>query len=105
MADDLQMAPDPSETKSKKEYKAPMKAAEAEAKGINPKLVKNKVFLQDWDPTIFGLTEQEIIKFQEIYAMADNQNLGYLGRRQFTDLLKLLNIVVGEVGYVRHWKA
>lgn len=112
-----------------------MKAAEAKAKGINPILIKNKVFLQDWDSEKFGLTEQvgacpvppplvpgppepllcwaalvaspntgaffrtpqETIKFQEIYAMADSQNNGYLGRRQFTDLLKLLSIVVEGV--------
>ena len=119
----------------RKEYRAPMKAAEAKAKGINPILIKNKVFLQDWDSEKFGLTEQvgacpvppplvpgppepllcwaalvaspntgaffrtpqETIKFQEIYAMADSQNNGYLGRRQFTDLLKLLSIVVEGV--------
>ena len=77
-------------------YREPMKIAEAKAKGINPRLVSNKVFCTDWDAAQFGLTEEELLKFQEIYAMSDSTNIGYLGRRQFTDLLKLLSIMVED---------
>ena len=41
-----------------------------------------------------GLSEEEIDKFKELFAMADPQHIGYLGHRQFTDMLKMLNIEV-----------
>lgn len=43
-----------------------------------------------------GLSEEEIDKFKEVYAMADPTHVGYLGHRQFTDMLKMLNIEVDE---------
>jgi len=41
-----------------------------------------------------GLTEDEVDKFKEIFAMADPQHVGFLGHRQFTDMLNMLNIEV-----------
>lgn len=41
-----------------------------------------------------GLTEAEIDRFKVVYAMADPTHVGYLGHRQFTDMLKMLNIEV-----------
>lgn len=43
-----------------------------------------------------GLDEAEIEKFKEVYAMGDPTHVGYLGHRQFTDILKMLNIDVDE---------
>jgi AI-2 transport protein TqsA len=43
-----------------------------------------------------GLSEAEVDKFKEVYAMADPTHVGYLGHRQFTDMLKMLNIDVDE---------
>ena len=43
-----------------------------------------------------GLSEEEVDKFKELFAMADPQHIGYLGHRQFTDMLKMLNIEVEE---------
>ena len=43
-----------------------------------------------------GLSEEEIDKFKELFAMADPQHIGYLGHRQFNDMLKMLNIEVEE---------
>ena len=43
-----------------------------------------------------GLTPEEVDKFREVYAMADPSHAGFLGHRQFTDMLSLLNIDVEE---------
>jgi len=43
-----------------------------------------------------GLEEEEVDKFKELFAMGDPQHIGYLGHRQFKDLLKMLNIEVDE---------
>jgi AI-2 transport protein TqsA len=43
-----------------------------------------------------GLSEAEVDKFKEVYAMADPTHVGFLGHRQFTDMLKMLNIEVDE---------
>ena len=43
-----------------------------------------------------GLTPEEVDKFREVYAMADPSHAGFLGHRQFTDMLSMLNIEVEE---------
>ena len=44
------------------------------------------------DAKTWGLSEDELFMFQECYAIADVACLGYLGQKQFKDLLKLLQI-------------
>jgi len=42
------------------------------------------------------LTEEEVFKLKEVYSMADIEHIGYLGRRQFSDLLNIINIDVSD---------
>jgi hypothetical protein len=73
----------------------------------NPQIYGNPVFdlAKDWrnevdDKTKAELGEddegqrQKLWKFQEIYAMADIEHDGYLGRQNFRGLLKILDIDV-----------
>lgn len=46
------------------------------------------------DASQWGLSDEELFKFQEIFAIADPDKLGYLGQIQFKQLLKLLNVEV-----------
>ena len=65
---------------------------------ITDKLVANKVFLRDWDIQGVDIDADKMFKLQNLYAIADAMNVGYLGRRQFQDLLDLLAIDASEVG-------
>lgn len=38
------------------------------------------------------LDEQQLFKMKEVYSMADYEQVGYLGRRQFTELLQIMQI-------------
>jgi predicted PurR-regulated permease PerM len=73
----------------------------------NPQIYGNPVFdpAKDWRDSINEKTKSELgdedeaqriklWKFQEIYAMADIEHIGYLGRKNFRDLLKILDIEV-----------
>jgi AI-2 transport protein TqsA len=44
----------------------------------------------------WGLTDDELMKFMEIYAIADPDCLGYLGQIQFKRLLALINVEVSK---------
>jgi len=44
----------------------------------------------------WGLTDDELMKFMEIYAIADPDCLGYLGQIQFKRLLALINVQVSQ---------
>ena len=43
-----------------------------------------------------GLTDDELFKFKEVFSMVDIEHIGYLGRRNFTDLLGMLQIEVSD---------
>jgi hypothetical protein len=43
-----------------------------------------------------GLTDEELFKFKEVFSMIDIEHIGYLGRRNFTDLLDMLMIEVSD---------
>ncbi len=43
-----------------------------------------------------GLTDEELFKFKEVFSMVDIEHIGYLGRRNFTDLLDMLQIDVSD---------
>ena len=76
-------------------------------KMANPLIYTNPVFNEDkqWLATM-GAPERaqlpesdeeaqvKLFKFQEIYAMADIEHVGHLGRKNFRDLLKILDIEV-----------
>ena len=71
-------------------------------KQMNPAVYGHPVWLKRFEfPDLkdgAGLTEDEVDKFKEIFAMADPTHVGFLGHRQFTDMLAMLNIEVeGEV--------
>lgn len=42
------------------------------------------------------VADESFFSMKEVYAMADYENVGFLGRRQFKDLLDLLNIAVDD---------
>eukprot|EP01052_Picozoa_sp_SAG31_P032330 SAG31_NODE_3534_length_4148_cov_982.321067_5_plen_554_part_00 len=76
-------------------------------KMANPLIYTNPVFDEEknWlekckkeDLAQLGDTPDEqkmgLFKFQEIYAMADIEHIGYLGRKNFKDMLKILDIEV-----------
>ena len=48
------------------------------------------------DASQWGLTEDELFMFQEIFAIAEPEKQGYMGQRQFRDMLGLLKITVKE---------
>jgi len=50
--------------------------------------------IPDLDASQWGLTEDELFMFQEIFAIAEPDKQGFLGQRQFIDLLALLKIEV-----------
>ena len=41
-------------------------------------------------------TDEELFKFKEVFSMIDIEHIGYLGRRNFTDLLDILMIEVSD---------
>jgi len=43
-----------------------------------------------------GLNESEMSKFKEIFSMCDPQHVGFMGHRQFTDMLNMLGIDVDD---------
>jgi len=43
-----------------------------------------------------GLNESEMSKFKEIFSMCDAQHVGFMGHRQFTDMLGMLGIEVSD---------
>jgi len=56
------------------------------------KLVQNKVFLRDWDLPDPSMGDEQLFKMQQLFAIADTANVGYLGRNQFKGLLDLLGV-------------
>jgi predicted PurR-regulated permease PerM/Ca2+-binding EF-hand superfamily protein len=43
-----------------------------------------------------GLTRDELDKFREVFSMCDPTHVGYMGHRQFTDMLNMLGIEVDD---------
>lgn len=43
-------------------------------------------------PGCEGLSDDQMDKFKEVFSMADIEHMGYLGRRQFKDLLNILSL-------------
>ena len=82
--------PAPELTDLQKEYRKKRMA--------NPAIYANPIWDKEWDLSGLNeeLTEEELFKFKEVYSMADIEHIGYLGRRQFTDLLSILNIDVDD---------
>ena len=62
----------------------------------NPKVYNHPVWRGDYAFPDLEIDETEITKFKELFAMVDTAYAGFLGHRQFTDLLKLLGIEVTE---------
>eukprot|EP01052_Picozoa_sp_SAG31_P046725 SAG31_NODE_9049_length_1343_cov_1.037781_3_plen_162_part_01 len=62
----------------------------------NPKVFNHPVWRTDYDFPDLKLSAEEIDKFKELFSMCDTVYAGYLGHRQFTDLLKLLGVEVTE---------
>ena len=69
-------------------------------RNANPSIYANPV----WDveggfqelATKLGLTDGELFKFKEVFSMIDIEHIGYLGRRNFMDLLGMLQIEVAD---------
>lgn len=64
----------------------------------NPAIYANPLWDQEWDLSGMKeeITEAELFKLKEVYSMADIEHIGYLGRRQFTDLLSIMNMDVDD---------
>jgi hypothetical protein len=67
-------------------------------KMANPAIYGNPIWEVEWDLSGMKeeLTEEELFKLKEVYSMADIEHIGYLGRRQFTDLLTIMNMDVDD---------
>lgn len=74
----------------------PLQKEYRKKKMANPAIYGNPVWDKEWDIGSLDLTEEETFKFKEVYSMADIEHIGYLGRRQFSDLLSIMNIDVDD---------
>ena len=74
----------------------PLQKEYRKKKMANPAIYGNPVWDKEWSLSGLDLTEEELFKFKEVYSMADIEHIGYLGRRQFSDLLSIMNIEVDE---------
>ncbi len=74
-----------------------MKMAEARS---TKALMKHPVFEQEYDfKSKYGLnmTEDRVFELKKIFAIANQNKSGVIGRKQFTDLMALLRISPTEV--------
>ena len=55
----------------------------------NPAVYNNPVWDKEFDLGV-TISDEDIDRFKVCYSMADIEHLGFLGRRQFLDLLKLI---------------
>jgi AI-2 transport protein TqsA len=79
------------------ERQAAARARMEKNKKIDKFIRKHPVWeIPDLDASQWGLTEDELFMFQEIFAIAEPDKLGYMGQRQFKDLLALLKITVTD---------
>jgi|EP01046_Picozoa_sp_COSAG06_P022382 hypothetical protein len=66
----------------------------------NPAIYANPIWDQEGgyqeQQAKLGLTDEELFKFKEVFSMIDIEHIGYLGRRNFTDLLDILMIEVSD---------
>jgi len=74
----------------------PLQKEYRKKKMANPAIYGNPVWDKEWSLSGLDLTEEELFKFKEVYSMADIEHIGYLGRRQFSDLLSIMNIEVDD---------
>jgi len=78
------------------ERQAKARARMEKNKMIDPFIRKHPVWDTQWDATQWGLTDDELFMFQEIFAIAEPDKLGYMGQRSFKDMLGLLKIEVSD---------
>jgi Ca2+-binding EF-hand superfamily protein len=55
----------------------------------NPTVYNNPVWDKEFDLGV-SISDEDIDRFKVVYSMADIEHMGFLGRRQFLDLLKLI---------------
>ena len=55
----------------------------------NPAVYNNPVWDKEFDLGV-SISDEDIDRFKVVYSMADIEHMGFLGRRQFLDLLKLI---------------
>ena len=62
----------------------------------NSEIYSHPIFTTNTYIKGIDITAGEVFKFKEIYAMADIQQVGYLGRKQFAHLLEILKIETND---------
>jgi Ca2+-binding EF-hand superfamily protein len=55
----------------------------------NPAVYNNPVWDREYDLGV-TISDEDVDRFKTVYSMADIEHLGFLGRRQFLDLLKMI---------------
>lgn len=55
----------------------------------NPLIYNNPIWDREYDLGVV-ISDVDVERFKTVYSMADTEHLGYLGRRQFLELLKLV---------------
>ena len=65
-------------------------------KNQNPRVYNHPVWNQEFSFPDLDINVDEVDKFKELFSMVETEYCGYIGHRQFTDLLKLLAVDVSE---------
>lgn len=81
------------------------RAYKKQGRELSDQLAENKVFWVEWgnsdseSDAAFSdadIDPDKLFQLQNLYAVADATNMGYLGQRQFKDLLALLDIIADD---------
>ena len=76
------------------ERQASARARKEKNARIDPFIRKHPVWDTQWDAAGWGLTDDELFMFQEIFAIAEPDKQGFMGQKQFQDMLSLCSIEV-----------
>ena len=82
-----------------KVFKEQIETFEAQKKKLvhaNGEVFSHPIFTKNTYVKGVDLSAQEAFKFKQIFALADIQQLGYLGRKQFAHLLEILKIETND---------
>ncbi len=82
-----------------KVFKEQIETFEAQKKKLmhaNAEIFSHPLFTKNTYVKGVDLTPEEAFKFKQIFALADIQQVGYLGRKQFAHLLEILKIETND---------